>query len=95
MNTHKLEESIKQKRDDYFLGIINQFQQSDEKQTLHNCYNYVKSISNQSSVGLTSSFTEDEMEIFLPAKTNFLLSLYSLETFAIYLKNKEIHLTQE
>lgn len=42
MNNLKIQKTIGKKRDEFLLGLVGQFQLSDEKKNIFDCYDYVK-----------------------------------------------------
>lgn len=56
----EIQKSIRKKRDEYLLGIVGQFQESDENKTLFDCYDYVKIIAETTIDDFTTNLTKDE-----------------------------------
>jgi hypothetical protein len=86
-----IQKSLKRKRTEYVVGLINQFKQSEEEQSASNCYHYVK-IEHESS-GLSifqKSLPEDERRILSENQHVWFTCFESFSTFQIFLQNQEI-----
>lgn len=94
MNERKLQKSIREKRDNFLLGIVSQFQQSDENQTLFDCYDYVKIITETTMDSFMAILTKEEQEIIEKNTKAWFLPIESIRTFAVFLSNNEIKLNQ-
>ena len=94
MNELKLQKSIRQKTDEYLLGIVCQFQQSDEIQSVFNCYDYIKIIANLTKEDFMKTLTVAENKVFKSNQSFWLSPIESLQTFTIFLTNNEINLNQ-
>lgn len=94
MSSFKYQNSIRKKRDEYLLGILGQFQQSDENQTVYNCYDYLKIVANLTIDSFAETLTEEEKKLFQYKVIQWLLPIESFQTFSIFLSNNEINLNQ-
>jgi len=89
-----MQKSIRKKRDEFLLGIVGQFQESDENKTLFDCYDYVKIITETTIDDFTTSLSEDEQKVVERNVKAWFLPIESIRTFAVFLSNNEINLNQ-
>jgi hypothetical protein len=69
MKKDDLQKSIRHKRNVFLLGIIAQFQQSDENKSLFDCYDYVKIVTETTIDSFLNNLTNEE-RIIIENKLN-------------------------
>ncbi len=94
MNSIKYQNSIRKKRDEFLLGIVSQFMQSDEKQTVFDCYNYVKTVAETIVESFMNNLTAEERTLVEINTKVWFLPIESIKTFVVFLSNNEINLNQ-
>lgn len=94
MSSIKYQISIRKKRDEFLLGIVSQFMQSDEKQTVFDCYDYVKIITETTIESFINNLTTEERALVEINTKAWFLPIESIRTFVVFLSNNEITLNQ-
>jgi len=92
MTTKEIHKEIKTKRDQYLLGIISQFKESDEEKNIFNCYDYVKLIINLSKDTFLNSLSKEVREIVIEKYHIWFIPIESQSTFAIFMQSNNINL---
>ncbi|WP_298766122.1 hypothetical protein [uncultured Polaribacter sp.] len=94
MSSIKYQNSIRKKRDEFLIGIVNQFIQSDENQTIFDCYDYAKIIAETTIQSFIDNLTEEERTLVVINTKAWFLPIESIRTFVVFLSNNEITLNQ-
>lgn len=89
-----MQKSIRKKRNEFLLGIINQFIQSDENQTVFDCYDYVKIVTETTIESFMNNLTAEERKLVKINIKAWFLPIESIRTFVVFLSNNEITLNQ-
>jgi len=89
-----MQKSIRQKRNEFLLGIINQFIQSEENQTVFDCYDYVKIVTETTIESFMNNLTAEERKLVKINIKAWFLPIESIRTFVVFLSNNEITLNQ-
>ena len=89
-----MQKSIRKKRDEFLLSIVNQFMQSDENQTIFDCYDYVKIITETTIESFMNNLSEEERTLVEINTKAWFLPIESIRTFVVFLSNNEITLNQ-
>jgi hypothetical protein len=88
----KTHNSIRKKRNEFLLDIVSQFKQSGEKQTIFDCYDYVKIITDTTIESFMNILTEEERTLVEINTKAWFIPTESIRTFAVFLSNNEISL---
>jgi hypothetical protein len=81
---------LRQKRNEYLLGIVGQFQASDEPKNLFTCYDYVKFVLYMTLDEFSKSLTSEERHIIDARPDVWWIPIESIGTFDVFLKNNGI-----
>lgn len=87
-----MQKELRKKRNEFLLGIINQFQQSDEPKTIFDCYDYVKTITNLQIDDFLKKLSLDEKQMIENKFELWFLPLETIRTFSVFLSNNNINL---
>jgi hypothetical protein len=90
----EIQKSIRKKRDEFLLGLVGQFQVSDEDQTLFDCYDYVKIVTETTMHSFISNLTQNEKNLLEKDTKAWFIPIESIRTFAVFLSNNQINLKQ-
>ena len=81
---------IIKKRNEFLLGIVSQFMQSDEKQTIFDCYDYVKIVTEMTIESFLNNLTPEERTLVEINTKAWFIPTESIRTFAVFLSNNKI-----
>ena len=87
-----MQKELRKKRNEFLLGIVNQFQQSDEPKTIFDCYDYVKTITNLKMDDFIKTLTTKERQMVESKFDLWFLPLETIRTFSVFLSNNNINL---
>jgi hypothetical protein len=87
-----MQKVLRKKRNEFLLGIINQFQQSDEPKTIFDCYDYVKTITNLQIDDFLNKLSNEEKQMIESKFDLWFLPLETIKTFSVFLTNNNINL---
>ncbi|MGG7037133.1 MAG: hypothetical protein ACI7YS_18370 [Flavobacterium sp.] len=87
-----MQKELRKKRNEFLLGIINQFQQSDEPKTIFDCYDYVKTITNLQIDDFLKTLSGEEKKMIESKFDLWFLPLETIRTFSVFLSNNGIKL---
>lgn len=88
-----MQKELRKKRNEFLLGIINQFQQSDEPKTIFDCYDYVKTITNLKMDNFIKTLSTEERQMVENKFDLWFIPLETIRTFSLFLTNNNINLT--
>jgi len=87
-----MQKELRIKRNEFLLGIINQFQQSDEPKSIFDCYDYVKTITNLQIDDFIKTLSLEEKQMIENNFDLWFLPLETVRTFSFFLLNNSINL---
>lgn len=87
-----MQQKLRKKRNEFLLGIINQFQQSEEPKTIFDCYDYVKTITNLQIDDFLNTLSEEEKQLIENRFDLWFLPLETIRTFSVFLSNNNINI---
>ncbi len=87
-----MQKELRKKRNEFLLGIVNQFQQSDEPKSIFDCYDYVKTITNLQIDDFIKTLSVEEKQMIENKFDLWFLPLETVRTFSVFLSNNNINL---
>lgn len=87
-----MQKELRRKRNEFLLGIVNQFQQSDEPKSIFDCYDYVKTITNLQIDDFIKTLSVEEKQMIENKFDLWFLPLETVRTFSVFLSNNNINL---
>jgi hypothetical protein len=83
-----MDRKIKKRRDEFIIGMIDEFKSTDNSQTNKECYNYVKKLCELHITDFKNTLNEIE-KTFIEDNNYIILSpLRDINTFVMFLNNK-------
>lgn len=89
-----MDKRIKKIRDEFIIGIINEFKETDRSKTYDECYKYVKELSILHINDFINTLNEAEKTFIKDNNYKILSPLKDINTFVMFLNNKSISFNQ-
>ena len=87
-----MQKELRKKRNEFLLGIIVQYQQSEEPKSIFDCYDYVKTIANLQIDDFLEVLSDEEKQIIEKRFELWFIPLETIRTFSMYLKINNINI---
>jgi len=88
---NELHKSIRKKRNEYLLSIIEQFKESDENKSVFDCYDYVKTIVELTYEDFLINLTDEEKNLVEGNINKWFLPIETIRTFNVFLSSNQIN----